>query len=283
MKRFPLRYFHKTLLLAVIPLLWGGMMFTLLQRQAASGERIDFLSGRFSTFTPFMGTQWHIVRRGDEPIGYLRSTLRERDDPEQPYELSEEAVLTTQIGDQEVQVTLSTDSTLTSGFELASVTGELGLGAIEFAVSGTRIDDRFSITLSGVGQSIQREIDVPAGSVSGFSLYPFLASAELETGVRFSVPRFDALTQQSTELDLVYLGESTYDAPDGKVAARQFTLGLGASSSTVWIDTTGRLLREETSGYISELTTARAIAPVYRRFNREAAADTLSDSLITEE
>jgi hypothetical protein len=265
-------------LLAVIPLLWGGLMWSLLARQTVGGAPVSFLADSFRAFTPYMDTQWHLVRRQDTPIGYTRTILREREDKSQPYELSEEAVLTTTVGDAEVPVYLSLDSTLAADFSLGSITGLLRIGALEFTVSGKRDGDRFDVVLGAAGQTVERTIDVPAGGVSGFSLYPYLASAPLEPGARFAVPRFDPLTQQAGRIEILYLGDETYDAPDGPVSARRFLLGLGGSESEVWVDGRGRLLREEASGYVSTLTTGGFIAPFYRRFNAEAGAYASDDN-----
>jgi len=244
------------------------MLASLILRIQGNASAVEQINGQIPAYAPEIGTTWYSLTKDGEQIGYMRTMLLESGEAGNAFDFSEETALFTQIGETTVPFQVSLESTLDYRFQPNQFEGTIQLGELDFAVSGHREADQFLITLTGLGASYDTAVDSPDNMTTSSSLYMALAAYGEKKGDQYRFSTFDPLSRSPSQILVTYLGTDTLQL-DREYDSKLFEVQSHGLTSRVWIDARGRLLREESSGYTSELTTFENIKEIYAQLRQD--------------
>ncbi len=244
----------RAVLLGILPVLFLSMMGSLILRVQSAGKGISYLSAKGTIVDPSIGTTWYSIHRDGELIGYARTSLEYAGDNQSQYASIEETVIKVDGFGDDVFLTMQLSSVLDNAMKPLTLDGTVGLGAIQFTLTSTRQEDAIQLVLSGMGTQFERTLTFNEDLATASSAYAIAATRAQKAGEQFRFQTFDALSQADASFLLVSQGTEMIKTPDGLVEARKFTVTKSSLSSEVWLDPKGRMLREEASTYVSEIT-----------------------------
>lgn len=258
--------FFRLIGLAVIPLVWAGMMVSLVARAEGTVRGLSYLSTRDSVIDPAIGTTWYSLTHDGVLIGYERSTLGFDGEQAKSYHSEEETAVQTQLLGEETWLIMQWQSELDADLSPRAIAGTFELGSLSFFLQGERVGNSMTVTIDGLGDTnITRTIDYPDGLVTPATAYYFVVAQLHKPGTTYRFRTFDAMSQSDTDMGMTFLGTENVETPDGTVEADHFTVTNSGLTSEVWLDPQGTMLREESSGYTSEMVDFSVVRTLYEQ------------------
>ncbi len=213
-----------------------------------SSELIDVpidapLSGEFQN--------WMNVNMGGAKIGY---TMQSFNNSPLGYVLKDYSLIRMPLGGTVKEIFLDSYAVLNLDFSLKSFTFGLVSGDYTTDIFGDVKDGKLNIKLKS--QNSRSEASFPATrGIYLPSAIPLLASMRGFPAGESSLPTFDPLSLTMNDLQVTIGSQENVNTETGTVQAHRLSLFVSGMNSTMWVDRSGHVIREEeTGGMVMEAT-----------------------------
>jgi len=243
----------QTLWLWIIPLIWGGVMLSVVLLRLPQTGSVSYLAERFTFYEPDFGTFVYSITREDERVGYMMTSFKESTSGEAAYELIEDVGFYRQSDGLDLPLRVQFQQFLGEEFELMSIKGTLALGGMLFAFDGEREGDQLRVKMEGLDQTREAVIDYRQEAITSRIHFPWLATHRWQRNEKAPMPVMDWFAMEQTEITYEYLGRDQLADAFGKFETMHFATSQQGLQGKMWIDLQGKLQREEVGGYVSQL------------------------------
>jgi len=224
--------------------LWGFSMFLIYDNNYATSRTVeltdvpmnDAISGEFQN--------WMNVVMGGAKIGY---TMQSFSKSPLGYVLKDYSLIRLPMGGVVREIYLDSYAVLNVDFSLKNFTFGLVSGDYTTDVFGEVHNGRLEIKFRSQNSESKLFFDAERGIYIPSSI-PLLASVRGFPKGEFQLPTFDPFSMAMNVITVSIDSSAGKDAYSGLEDAHRLTLNISGMASTMWVDQTGHVLREEEAG-----------------------------------
>ncbi len=237
-------------LVAVI--IWGVSMFLIYDKNYATPKSTDLIDVPIDA--PIKGEfqNWMNVTMGGGKIGY---TMQSFSNSPLGYVVKDYSLIRLPLGGTIKEIYLDSYAVLNLDFSIKTFTFGLVSGDYTTDVFGEVKNNQLQIRIKS--QNSNSETSFPANKgVYLPGVIPLLASLRGFPQGEFSLPTFDPFSLALNEIQVTIGLPEELKTAGGATPAHRMTIFVSGMTSTMWVDSTGHVLREEeTGGMVMEATT----------------------------
>ncbi|HBC47976.1 MAG TPA: hypothetical protein DCZ43_13085 [candidate division Zixibacteria bacterium] len=237
-----------TLLAAI---LWGGSMFLIYNKNYATSKSNDLSDVPIDTPLTREFQNWMNVSMGGSKIGY---TMQSFSNSPLGYVLKDYSLIRIPLGGSVKEIYLDSYAVLNLDFSIKNFTFGLVSGDYTTDVFGEVRDNKLGVKIKSQNSESESSYPVPKG-VYMPGVIPLLSSLRGFPKGEFALPTFDPFSLALNEVQVSIDSEEELNTDNGKQVAHRQRITVSGLSSTMWVDATGHVLREEeTGGMLMEVT-----------------------------
>lgn len=236
----------------IIIVFWLVMMTLLIQR-------VHFVPDVTIDNTEFLkdSDDWRAINFKGQKIGYSHQALTQIEDG---YVLEDKAFLRLNLMGQVQELRTVTTARVSKSLGIKSFSFFMSVGPIRYQLSGnmTGLDmELISVTGGHVSKSNLQFPEVPRLAAG---LIPFLVQKGLSKGQRFKVPLFDPATLATKEVQVLVEDQEKLLLDGKSVDSYRLRQEYADTQTFTWVDTEGRVLKEEGLMGLSVVRTTEELA-----------------------
>jgi hypothetical protein len=233
----PTFFSFKALIKVAIVLIWVGLTVALIQRNQMLPNVVITPEEDLEDAETFMAVYFR-----DQKVGYSERVISKRQDG---YFVSQNIYLRLNLMGSVQELRTLTTAELSPDMALNSFDFYMSAGPIKYNLKGWVRD--MKMDLVGITGGYESRSTIPLNDVPrlALSLMPYLATQGLEKGQQFQVPIFDPSTLSNTVVRVVVEDREKIEFGDETVEAHRLRFDYHDNQSYTWVDTEGRVLKEE--------------------------------------
>jgi hypothetical protein len=231
--------------------IWGVSMFLIYNKNYATPKAGDLadvpidapISGEFQN--------WMNISMAGGKIGY---SMQAFSNSPLGYILKDYSLIRIPLGGSVKEIYLDSYAVLNLDFSLKTFTFGLISGDYTTDVFGEMKGNKLDVRLKSQNNDSEVFFDADKGIYLP-SAIPLLVSLRGFPKGDFSLPTFDPFSLSLNEIQVTIGDEEEISTEEGKISAHRLTLTISGMNSTMWVDRSGHVLREEeTGGMVMEVT-----------------------------
>ena len=236
-----LSFTRRHLLGVVIVLVWLGMMGRLVQKHHVGSAIASLVAGTPLAVNVY--DEWMGIYYEGEKVGYAHRTFG----PDgQDYRFDEQSFLEVSAMGFPLTVAIKVRGITDADLGLKAFTFDLQSGLVETSIRGRVEGSVLKLDLVTAGMKSSQSIDLDTIPTLPMSLSALLREKPLETGQTFSVPVLDPATLSLREMVVEVKGEEFLTLQGEVFPVYRLSTGYAGIDVDLWVDTAGRILKENT-------------------------------------
>jgi len=185
---------------------------------------------------------WMNIFQDSNKIGYAHTRLSAETSG---YRLQESVLMRINTMGLVQDINLITRGRFKPDFSLADFDFEMHSGRFNFSVSGSVSGNVMTVETTGAGNSRRTDIALKAKPYLLSAITPALAAAELDAGDQYTFDIFDPATLAQTPLRVKVMGSEETRIMGVRTSATKISLAFKDSTQLAWIDSDGKILKEQ--------------------------------------
>jgi hypothetical protein len=232
-------------------IIWGVSMFLIYDKNYATPKPDDLADVPIGAPVSSRFQNWMNVTMGGGKIGY---TMQAFSKSPLGYVLKDYSLIRIPLGGTIKEIYMDSYAVLNMDFTLKTFTFGLISGDYTTDVFGEVRGNELNIKLKSQNSVSSASFAAEKG-VYLPSVIPLLASLRGFPKGEFSLPTFDPFSLSMNEIQVTIGEAAEISTENGKTPANRLDLSVSGMNSTMWVDRTGHVLREEeTGGMVMEVT-----------------------------
>jgi hypothetical protein len=232
-------------------IIWGVSMFLIYDKNYATPKPNDLADVPIGAPVSGQFQNWMNVSMGGGKIGY---TMQAFSNSTLGYVLKDYSLIRIPLGGTIKEIYMDSYSVLNSDFSLKTFTFGLISGDYTTDVFGEVNGNKLDIKLKSQNSTSNTSFAADKGIYLP-SVIPLLAGLRGFPKGEFSLPTFDPFSLSLNEIQVTIGDEEEISTENGKKAAHRLDISVSGMNSTMWVDRSGHVLREEeTGGMVMEVT-----------------------------